>query len=396
MSSRSSLRVARASRPCVVRIMHLALFRKVVSVARYTGKMPVPLLICLMSLASLAAAQEKGSRQLIVPLADGGFVAFKAETTLTETKKASDTQSTRAVFESQVLVDDKQIIHRLLVDAEGRPVFGYDLFVSANPTAKQFRVAARPLDPQFESRVLARAGGSQAATKIATLPQSSEAQLLDDGDAFSLDLLVNSDAGIKIVDLVKVSFDRATLWNVNPRTLPRDFTLDAVQLTVKEYQLVLNGKVVASSKSTTGCSGALIWFYVPDHGRFIFSLVPRDGYQFQKVGSVAGNRIEFTIGKDHYEWVSSSSVLSDSGAWNLWVLHDPWYVPLIWTPERPDKKKDRWDKLDSAFRTAREDAAMMRSQKQTTFQNFPDQRSAQPKSHVMVGGADKIENLWPQ
>lgn len=353
------------------------------------------LIFCLLFLVSSIKAQQRGPHQLIVPLTDGGFVAFQVETAFSTPSKTSDNQQTRAIFDSQALVDDNRVIHRILVDTEGRPVFGYDLYVTGNATARQFTVAARPLDPQFEKKLMARSGAQQVAAKIATLPQSSEDQRLDDGDAFSLDLLINTESGIKIVDVVKVSFDRSTLWDTNPRSVPRDFTLDAVQLAVKEYELVLNSKVIAKSKSTIGCSGALVWFYVPDHGRFIFSLVPRDGYEFQKVGVVADNKIEFTIGKDHFEWISTTAILGDTGTWNLWVLHDPKYVPMLATSDEPAKDKDAWDKLDAAVKAVKDKAAQIHS-KQTTFKNNEEQDRAKAKTRVMVGGADRIENLWPK
>lgn len=362
----------------------------------------MPVMIIWLSVATVAQSQDHAPPQLIVPLSDGGYVAFKAEAAFAETRKSSDQQQTRAFFDSQALVDDKQIIHRVLVDTEGRPIFGYDLSVNGNAELKQFTVTARPLGQEFESRLMARTPNKQPE-KIATLPRSSEAQVLDDGDAFTLDLLINPDSGIKIVDIVKVSFDRANLWDINPKGLPRDFTLDAVQMTVKEYQLLLNGKTIASSKSTIGCSGTLIWFYVPDRGRYIFSLVPRVGYQFQKVGLIAKNKIEFSIGKEHYEWISSSPVLNDTGTWNVWVLHEPKYLPLIPPLElsaRKEKEKDAWDRLNDAVKAAQDDAARIRNQKQTTYQNDrnKDRNNAKfsAKPRVMVGSADSIENLWPR
>ncbi|MCU1265498.1 MAG: hypothetical protein JWM21_1816 [Acidobacteria bacterium] len=360
------------------------------------------LAFCLLALSLAAHAQEGRPRQLIVPLTEGGFVAFQAETAFSEATKRPDGQQARANFDSQALIDDKQVIHRVLVDTEGKPIFGYDLLVEANSTLKQFKVTARPLDNQFESKLVAHSNSGPlpqpAPQRISTLPQSSESQLLDDGDAFALDLLINADTGIKIVDVVKVSFDRATFWNNVPKSLPRDFTLDAVQLSVKEYQLLINDAVVATGKSKTGCAGALIWFYVPDHGRFIFSLVPREGYQFQKVGLVADNKIEFTVNGDRYEWISSGPVLRDGGAWNLWVLHDPKYTPLIADAEEVEKKgKDPWDKLEAAVKSVKEDAGKLGNQKQTTFQKNAEKNRARTRpARVMVGGADRIENLLPK
>src|SRR5262245_53159812 len=104
------------------------------------------LLLLILLCFSLSQSQERAPHQLIVPLTNGGFVAFKAETAFAETKKASDQQQARAVFDSQALIDDNQVIHRLLVDTDGRPVFGYDLAVVGNADLRQFTVTARPLD----------------------------------------------------------------------------------------------------------------------------------------------------------------------------------------------------------------------------------------------------------
>jgi len=251
--------------------------------------------LCLLAMTGMATAQEAAKRQLIVPLAEGGFVAFKSETAWTDTKKASELQLMPAILGSRALADDNRIVHRVLKDSGGRFIFGYDLWVAPNPTVKQFRIVVRPLDPQYESKLRAgneSEGEPPQSEVISTFAKSTEAQTLDDGDAFSIDLLVNQSAGVKIVDVVRVAFDRANIWDNNPRALPRDFSLDAVELGVKDYRLLVNGNVVSTGKSAKGAAGTLLWFYVPDRGRFIVSLVPREGYQFQKVGIIEDNRIE--------------------------------------------------------------------------------------------------------
>ncbi len=358
---------------------------------------------CLFIVFFIAPAQERAKRQLIVPLAEGGFVAFKSETAWADTKKTSlNFQEMQGVFDSQALVDENHVIHRVLVDKAGKFIFGYDLFVEPKPAAKQFKIAVNPLDSQFEGKLLARSSDGQqsspANARISTLPQSAEPQLLEDGDSFALDLLINQNTGIKIVDIVKVSFDRSSLWDINPRTLPRDFTPDAVELSIKDYRLLINGTAVAFGKSG-GCTGSLIWFYLPDRGRFIFSLVPREGYEFQKVGVVDNDKIEFTIKGDHYEWISSAPVLRGGGAWNLWVLHDPTYTPLLAdSSSDPKKKKNKLEEIDSAVNNAKERASKIRDQKQTTFHTGSDAPDAKSNSRarVMIGGADRIENLWPK
>jgi len=360
------------------------------------------LAFCLPALSFGATAQDPARRQLIVPMAEGGFVTFKSEAAWTDTKKVlPESQQLPAVLTSQALVDDNHLIHRVLMDTAGRLIFGYDLWVEPNPTAKNFKIIVRPLDPTFEMKLRARnaSKGEIAQTEtFSTFPTSTEPQMLNDGDAFSLDLLVNKNAGVKIVDVVKVAFDRSRLWDDTPRTLPRDFAVDAVELAVKDYRLLIDGELVSVGKSTKGCAGTLLWFYVQGRGRFIFSLVPRKGYEFQKVGIIEDNRIEFTVKSNHYEWLSNAPILAGGGTWNLWVLHDSMYTPLFGSEPEPAKKKDVFEKFDAAVGAAKERAASVRNQRQNTLTNRTNAPDAKATEHlrVIIGGADAIEKLWPR
>jgi hypothetical protein len=355
-------------------------------------------LVMLASLSTLA--QEIGRRPVIVPVADGAFVAFKSETNWTDLKKASTgLHSAPAIVESRAVTDDNQTIHRVLQDETGRFVFGYDLWISPNPSLKQFKIAIKPLDSEFERqlKLAETADDPVGPAPISTFPKSTEPQVLDDGDAFSLDLLVNQGIGIKIVDIVKVTFDREKLKELNPRNAPRDFTLDAVELSVRNYRLLVNGNVAGVGKSATGCAGNLLWFYVQGKGRFIVSLVPREGYDFHKVGVLEGNRIEFTLNDNRYEWLSSSPILPGGGSWNLWVLHDPKYEPIFGSDPALPRQKNILEKLDDAVSRA-EQATGLRARNPSTPRNDRDvQKSTVVRRPlVMVGGGDRIENLWPR
>jgi hypothetical protein len=330
-------------------------------------------------------------------------VGFRSETAWTDTKKVSpELQRVPAVLSSQALADDNRIIHRVLKDTGGRFIFGYDLWVEPNPTSRNFKIVVRPLDAQFEIKLRAgnpSEGEPPQSEIISTFPRSTAPQTLDDGDAFSLDLLVNQNTGVKIVDVVKVAFEWSHLWDNNPRTLPRDFAVDAVELSVKDYRLLVNGNVVSVGKSTKSCAGTLLWFYVQDRGRFIFSLVPREGYEFQKVGIIEDNRIEFTVNGNHYEWLSGSPILPGGGIWNVWVLHDPNYTPLFGSETPPARKKDVFEKLDAAVVATNENAVRLRTPQQSTLSNKASTAGAQAtteRPRVMIGGADRIENLWPR
>jgi hypothetical protein len=362
--------------------------------------------VLLLSLWSLVGAQESNRRNVIVPLADGGFVAFKSETAWSgaggsSASTAAGSQIPQGEFRAQAFVDDNRVIHRMLADAAGKYVFGYDLLIEAVPVSKTFTIAVAPLDSQIENKLLAEGSKVQPA-RIATLPQAGEPEILDDGDSFALDLLVNQKTGVKIVDLVKVSFDRSNLWDDNPRNLPRDFTLDAVPLRVIDFRLLVDGNLVAAGKPGTKFAGALIWCYVEGQGRFIFSLVPREGYDFQKVGVIEDQRIEFTVKGKHYEWLSSEPILPSGGSWNLWMLHDPTYVPFG-SQELSKQEKSRLDKMDDSIKAFENKVAKMRDPAPTsafrkrTEAPKPDAVQSPPKRFkVMVGAADRIENLWPK
>lgn len=356
----------------------------------------VALVFCVLLFPAFGTAQEGARSRVVVPLAEGGFVAFKSDTA-GATNAAAAVQEPRAEFRSQAFTDEGGVIHRLLLDAAGKFVFGYDLSIQTVAASRTFNVAVKPLNSQIENKLLKSSVGGQTA-RIATLLQSSDPQILDDGDSFTLDLLVNEKTGVKIVDFVRVSFDRSNLENENPRKLPRDFTPDAVALTVKDYRLLIDGKLVAAGKPGTNFAGPLIWCYVEGHGRFIFSLVPRDGYQFQKVGIINENRIEFTLKDNHYEWLSDSPILPGGGTWNVWVLHDPKYVPFG-MQEIVKREKGKLDKLDDSIKAVENKAAKIRDSAPAALNSkIEEVRPAQAAKRfkVMVGAADRIENLWPR
>lgn len=348
------------------------------------------LLVAIHFLALTATAQNPAKRQIVLQLSNGGFVAFRSETP--GGKSAPESKSLAALLYSQAFAGENRIIHRVLTDAQQNVVFGYDLWVSADPLTKKFSLAVLPADEAFRRTFLKES----APRAFATFPKSTTPQTLDDGDAVSLELLVNNESGVKIVDVVSVTFDRATLRESPVEPAPKDFTLDAVSLGVKNYSLLINGTLVNKSKSTIGFTGALLWFYVPDRGRFIFSLVPREGYEFAKVAVLDDNKIEFTMNNERYEWVSSESILPNGGTWNLWVLHDTHYTPLFGSessvPRSTPKLPNVFDKIEGALN--RQGASLTvdlpgRSRETKTAGPVVPQR-------VMVGGADSMENLLPK
>jgi hypothetical protein len=188
-----------------------------------------------------------------------------------------------------------------------------------------------------------------------------------------------------------VTFDRSILREKYLEVAPKDFTLDAVSLAVKGYDLMIDGVLVGKSKSKIGCEGSLLWIYIPERGRFIFSLVPREGYSFQKLGLLDDNRIEFEVNGEFYEWISGDSILTTGGVWNLWVLHDPGYTPFFGAtaaPKSVQKSPNMFERLEDRLLTR---------QGITLLRNFPGRQksTATAPTRVMVGGADSMDHLLP-
>lgn len=351
------------------------------------------LLLVLNCLALTAAAQMPAKRRLVLPLSSGGFVAFRSE--MPGGKGVMESASLTTLLYGQAFAGENRIIHRVLTDAQQNVVFGYDLWVTSDPLTKKFSLAVLPADEAFRRTFLRDFSPPRPNNPFATFPKSTTPQTLDDGDAVSLELLVNHESGVKIVDVVSVTFDRATFRETYLDSAPKDFTLEAVSLGMKNYTLLLNGNLISKSKSSLGFTGALLWFYIPERGRFIFSLFPREGYDFAKIAVLAGDRIEFTANGEHYEWVSSESILPSGGTWNLWVLHDTDYTPFFAgnsaAPRLTPKGPNVFQKLEKVL--IKQGASLTLG---TPLPSNSSKNTLATPQRVMVGGADSMENLLPK
>ena len=353
------------------------------------------LLLCFHCLALVAVAQSPAKRQLVLQVSNGGFVAFRSETSTPGNKTTPDGNSLAALLYSQAFAGENRIIHRVLTDAQKNVVFGYDLLITADPVTRKFSVSVLPSDEEFRRSFLKDFTPLHPNGSFTTFPNSTTPQTLDDGDAVSLELLVNKESGVKIIDVVSVTFDRSRLRDTYLDSAPKDFTLDAVALAIKNYSLSIDGSLVGKSKSSIGASGALLWFYVPDRGRFIFSLVPREGYQFEKIAVLDENKIEFTANGERYEWLSAAPILPNGGSWYLWVLHDTNYTPLFGSdqPVRKAAKKGSnvLQKIEEVL-TSQGAQLILGSSGRATV----NPTTGEVPQRVMIGGADSMENLLPK
>jgi hypothetical protein len=357
------------------------------------------LLICFHCLGFAVTAQTVGKRQQILQVSSGGFISFKSQTSAADSNRITENQSLASLIHAQTVADENRIIHRVITDGEGRVIFGYDLRVNSDPFTRKFSLVVLPADEAFRRTFLKDSAAKRAEDLFATFPKSATPQTLDDGDAVSVELLVNQESGLKIVDVVRVTFDRSSLLENHFESTPKDFTLDAVALSVKGYQLLIDGDLVVKSKATVGCTGSLLWLYVPGRGRFIFSLVPRDGYEFEKVGVIDGNRIEFVVDGKSYEWLSEIPILSSGGTWNLWVLRDQDYTPLFSSEKTITQGLSVFQKLDRIVTLGAGDDVKFKPGG-STIPRMPNPSTNKSQvvipPRVMIGGADTMENLLPK
>jgi hypothetical protein len=345
-----------------------------------------------------ASAQSGRAKQIVVPLKNGGFVAFKTETAVAGPAGLVPAPPDASLLATPyVLVDDNDVMHRTLVDYRGDLVFGYDLVAEPLAETRQWRVSVRPLNPRYLQSADSSAPGGPSKAGARAPQQFSDSQVIPDGGTFALDLLVNAQTGVKIVDIVKVSFDESRLREPPEKTAPpKDFTLANVQLQVRNYRLLVNRELVASGTPTSVAEGALIWFYLPERGRFIFSLVPHDDFGFQKVGTIENNKISFTWGNDGYEWFSATPIVGGGGTWNLWVLHDPNYKPVNFGPAGTDAAADSSSTGIGSISRAARDA---QSARQSSFDERSEPRSDKRPGRInklirlVIGYADRIESL---
>jgi hypothetical protein len=360
------------------------------------------LLSALLFAQGYAPAQSATPQQqsLVAQLPQGAVVLFRVKTTQLnrDARAARSEPGVRLPLAPQVLAGEGDVIHRWLSDEKGNLVFGYDLRVEPLAGTDSFRVSARPLDPQFEARLSAAAAGGVTAqgprieSAASTLLRATEEQVVSDGETFALDVLVNEQLGLKVVDYIKVSKEATGRPAPSYGPTPRDFALTNVELGVRNYQLSVDGDVLRTSGARRSCTGSLIWFALPEGGRFIFSLVPHEGYDFRKLGVIENNRIAFTWKGKRYEWTSDGPIVGSGGVWNLWVLHDASYVdPFLQPPAsaKPESKlaqilRDPLGTLSEPVGDGRRNGLQMKERRSAVTVR---------RVRVSIGGANSLRDL---
>ncbi|MBO0726852.1 MAG: hypothetical protein J2P52_14705 [Blastocatellia bacterium] len=215
-------------------------------------------------------------------------------------------------------------IERTLINESTGVYVGYALQVERLESSTKLKISVKPLPQETIQRMRDSVWFKKFAQKWpdngpTPLPRYPEPLIIDINDSLELTLFINPENGAQIGDRLRFEPDQPAP--------PRDFTLDEVALKLIDHRLFINGEARNGDKPFGGFTAPLPWFSVPGRGRFIFSIQPHEGYDFQKIGVIDGNKITFTHGGDKYEWVSSLPIINQRGKWNLWVLVDPNFEP---------------------------------------------------------------------
>jgi hypothetical protein len=212
-------------------------------------------------------------------------------------------------------------IRRFVVDKASGTYFGYDLLVQ--PLAGKIRVSIEPLStgPEGEHWI-----PRDMVLRPAPLPKYPPAQVLEPGDSLAIDLLVSPDGRQKVVEYLE--FDTAG-HAFGAGGEPRDFTFDDGPLAIhlQPLRVYINGAAFQGRTSMTTGRGGTLWFAFPGRGRYILSLAPHEG--FQKTGAVRTNVLTFESEGMKYEVRCAGAIAGAGGSWNLYVAHDPFYIPPV-------------------------------------------------------------------
>jgi hypothetical protein len=108
----------------------------------------------------------------------------------------------------------------------------------------------------------------------------------------------------------------------------RDFSAADAELQISQPRVTLNGAPQnTATRGAANVRGSLVWFYLPEHGRYILSLAPRPDLDFQKAGEVRGGAITFTVGDDSIQLECPTPIATGNAPYYLYVLHDPEWEP---------------------------------------------------------------------
>jgi hypothetical protein len=280
--------------------------------------------ILMVAAAWIAQAQVKPGREIgsgVVTLNSG--VTFRHETVVEPPKSYAGFQTAGSASGFSGNSWDHALYER-----NSQSYFGYEMTVLPGDDPSTRRVLFGPVNfARLERPLRAVAGDLQL--NAAPPPRFPAPQVVHNGDTIAMDVAVSTDGGFRIVDYLHFSFGTTPKPAPAASAAPADFTLDdgPLKFTLEPPDVFIDRqqflKYVIMYNSP---GGATLWFYFPDRGRYLLSLVPHEG--FTKAGAVRANVVTFSADGHDYEIRMPDPIAGREKAWNLYVMHDPSYLPL--------------------------------------------------------------------
>jgi hypothetical protein len=222
--------------------------------------------------------------------------------------------------------------HRIVLDRSQRRYFAYDLLVEPKDgsEALQIRIERFSLSAA-EVAEMQMVDPSWTQIPLLKYPLVPDVR---PGDTVAIDLLENPATGQKVVDYLV--FKRSSATSAAELGPLRDLSLADVELKLENVRISVNGMVMeASTRFGGGISGAALWFYLPERGRFVISLLPNAKLAFRRAGEVSNRSLTFTEGRERYDIQSSSRIVPAGGRFNVYVFHDPKWRPTRYEVSSP-------------------------------------------------------------
>ncbi len=237
------------------------------------------------------------------------------------------------------------MVHRFLRDDSKHAFLGYDLLIESQRQADTYRVTIGelgmgPFDmfrPDPRDRFF-----NPAEWKKLPIPGYPAPRLVFTGGTISIDLGTIPETGQKLVDYIIVQpqqESRLLRFGAIPRdpfsTVPavpgaaRDFSAEDAEMLLVQPRVSLNGtsQDTTTSRAIENANGPLVWFYLPNRGRYVLSLAPRAEFGFVKAGEVRGGTITFTLGADTFTLESNTAITTGYAPYLLYVLRDAEWEP---------------------------------------------------------------------
>jgi hypothetical protein len=216
-------------------------------------------------------------------------------------------------------------IYRVFQDENGLAIFAYELALERTPDGEQMRVTARPATAEFARRFPSADGGKPTPT----LSDARELPLLRSGERAAIEIFTAPLTGDKVIDTLEVRIGRgAPLTNATATA--------GARLRLAAVRVYINRSLASPPGPGAVVTGRYAMFYIPGQGGYFLSLDAPEGREFTKAGWVDGPRMQFTIDNQTYDCVAEAPFLAAGGRGEIWVYHDPNYLPAgNWTASGP-------------------------------------------------------------